>query len=86
MLLTVFTIKLNKPVNLKETIEKLDEELKKEGGSLIGDTVIGEIESDGVKGRYIVNDIYIEVTIYESRYPRVLVEPYIRGVFKKISR
>lgn len=81
----MFTFKLNKPANLKETLEKLNEELKKEGGSVVGDVYNGTIESDGVKGRYTIGKTDIEITIYESRYPRFLVEPYIRKVIKKIG-
>jgi len=81
----MFSFKLSKPANLQVTLEKLSEELKKEGGSVTGDTVRGEIEADGVKGKYKVGEAEIEITISESRYPRILVEPYIRSIFKKIS-
>ena len=82
----MFTILVDKPEDMIAALAKLNDEVAKAGGQVRGDAEAGEFEAQGVRGRYIVGETEIEIVIQESRFPQMMIEPYIKEMFRAIMR
>ena len=85
----LFTFKLEKPDNIKLTLERLKAKLAATGGKLSGNEKEGTISAGGAEGKYIVEDHAIRIVVTKKPLaiiPNRLIEKEIRDIFREISK
>ena len=82
-----FSFKVEKPKNLRETLENVKKEVAKYKGSFVGNEKEGHISASGVKGTYVTADDAIELTITKKPFllPEFAIKSFVVNTFKKCS-
>lgn len=87
-----FTFTVKKQKDMQETLANIKKWAEKaRGGDIFqgfqGDEKSGSISADGVRGSYTVGADSIEITVTEKpeKYPQIIVEAFIKKMFKECS-
>ena len=82
-----FSFEIEKSSNLQKTLANVKKEVEKHKGVFEGNAKEGKISSSGVKGRYVVTDDSIVITITDKPFgvPEFLVKGEILNIFEKFS-
>ena len=79
-----FSLTVDRPGDLKATLQKAKELVEESKGVFNGDENSGYIISKGVEGTYIVSANSIKITVNKKPklYPELAVKEYIKGFFR----
>ena len=82
-----FSFKVNKPKDLRKTLEDVRNKVKEHKGSFVGNEKEGKVSVRGVKGMYVVAENAVEIAITEKPFywPEFIIKSYIVDTFKKCS-
>ena len=83
----LFSFILDKPGDVKATLERLKLKLSDIGGKLTGNENEGYISAKGFEGTYTIEAETIKITVTKkpsSIIPNKLIEKQIRGIFKEV--
>jgi len=82
-----FAFYVEKPKDVKKTLEKLKKTIEDGGGCLKGDETRGVISMNAVEGQYIVGADAVEITILKkpALYPASAVKKNITDGFRRFN-
>ena len=82
----MFSFNIEKPADMAATIEKLNNTIKKSGGTFTGDEQSGSFATakGDVAGEYLAGDNDIKITITKKPFiaPKSLIEDAVRKFFR----